>query len=126
MALKTIQTATRPWTPSETELRVAEYMACGYSQNRTAVLCDLDQTTISEWMRRPQFAELVSNMAAQFLNSGEAVHAQTIALCRLVVHQAVTGERDSHDPTVELAERVLAQTDWFQRRGEPRKQFGAT
>ena len=125
MALKRVHSKSVAWTPSETELKVAELLACGYSQNRTAALCEMAQATISAWYRRPEFAQLVADMTARFLNSGEAVHAQTVALCQLVVHQAVAGERDPRDPAVELAERVLRETDWFQRRGEPRKQFGA-
>lgn len=112
------------WSPSETELQVAEYLACGYSQNRTAALCRMSQSTISLWYQRPEFEKLVADMTAQFLNSGDAVHAQTVALSRLIVHQAVAGERDHDDPTVELALSVLRETDWPQRRGQQHKQFG--
>jgi hypothetical protein len=113
------------WSPSEAELRVAEYLACGYSQNRTAQLCDMNQSTISYWMKREEFAQLVADRTAQFLNSGDAVFAQTVALARLIVHQAMTGERSRDDPTVELAFSYLHETDFPRRRGEVHKQFGS-
>ena len=125
MALKRMST-NGVWSPSETELKVAEYLASGYSQNRTAALCDLSQQTISVWYQRPEFAQLVADLTVQFLNSGDAVHAQTVALARLIVHQAMAGERSDKDPTVELAICVLRETDWPQRRGQQHKQFGAT
>ena len=112
------------WSPSETELKVAEYLACGYSQNRTAQLCDMTQQTISNWLKRPEFEAFVAERTVQFLNSQDAVHYQTLALAKLLVHQALAGERADDDPQVKLALRVLAETEYPQRRGEPRLQFG--
>ena len=123
MALKRMHT-NGVWSPSETELKVAEYLACGYSQNRTAQLCEISQGIVSVWLKRPEFAKLVADMTVDFLNSQDAVHYQTLALAKLLVHQAMAGERADDDPQVKLALRVLAETEYPQRRGEPRLQFG--
>jgi predicted transcriptional regulator len=113
------------WHPSETELKVAEYLASGYSQNRTAALCHLTQACISQWLQRPEFAALVDELTDRFLNSGDSVYAATVALSRLIVHQVITGERE-RDATTDLAFSYLRETEFPVRRGETHKQFGAS
>lgn len=111
------------WRPSEEQLRVIEYLASGHSQQRTAAITKIPQTTISAWYAKAQFREMVANKAAEFIASRESVLDQTEALAQLIWHQALAGERDPDDPAVDMAERYLASTVW-KLRGGGHKQFG--
>jgi len=103
--------------------RVAETLAVGYSQNRAAQLTGVPQRTISAWYSKPEFRQLVADLTAEFLESRESVHAQTIALAGLLIHQAIAGER-SRDDAVSLAFEYLRETEFPQRRGGTHKRFG--
>jgi len=103
--------------------RVAETLAVGYSQNRTSQLTGVPQQTISLWYSDPEYRQLVADLTAEFLASRESVHAQTIALAGLLIHQAIAGER-SRDDAVNLALEYLRETEFPQRRGGTHKQFG--
>lgn len=123
MAHKTVQTANRPWTPSETELRVAEYLATGHSQNRAARLVGMDPSTVSLWYQREEFRALVADMTVRFLESTGDVLDSSEALAALLVHQVLTGERE-RDGATDLARDLLGATVWKKRAGEKWQAFG--
>ncbi len=115
--------ANRSYTDAD-KLAVKECLAVGYSQNQTSKITNIPQQNISYWYADPKFQQEVADMTAAFLASRENVHEQMAGLSQLVIHQALTGERKHDDPTVELAFRFLAETEWPIRRGGTHKRFG--
>jgi len=113
----------RSYTEAD-KLAVKECLAVGYSQNQASKLRKIPQQTISYWYSDPQFQQDVADMTAAFLAGRENVHEQMAGLGQLIIHQAMTGERPHDDPTVELAFRFLAETEWPIRRGREHKRFG--
>lgn len=115
-----------PWQPSADELRVIEYLAVGYSQNRTAALTGVHQQVISRWYNQNEaFRQMVADRTVEFIESQSNVFEQTKALAQLIFHQAMTGERDRDDPATELAVKFLDRTVWRLASGEKHQQFGA-
>lgn len=103
--------------------RVAETLAIGYSQNRAAQLTGVPQRTISLWYSKADFRQLVADLTVEFLANRESVHAQTVAMAGLVIHQTIAGERE-RDDAVDLAFEYLRETEFPIRRGREHKRFG--
>ena len=132
MARKRMHNSLDVWAPSADEIKVAEYLAAGYSQNRTSQLTDIPQSTISDWWQRAEFQEYVVDRTVAFLESQQALLDSSIALAQAVYHQGLTGElSDGKSSTVDLAARLLERTVWPAKardgaKGEPtHRQFGS-
>lgn len=111
------------WSPSTEELTVIEYLAAGYSQNRTAKITGIPQSTIASWFsRNPAFAQMVADRTVEFVRNRDATFAQTLALAQMLVHQGLTGELSDDDPALRLAIRVVER---FGGAHQEHRQFGA-
>lgn len=123
-------TALDTWRPTDEQFKVAELLASGYSQNRTAALCGVPQRTISHWYSdldfSPQFRELVAELQVQFIQRRESILVQSETLALHLYHQGLTGEcTDSGATPIDLALELLRATVWRQRAGQQHKAFGA-
>lgn len=106
--------------PSALQWEVAEHLAAGYSQNRTAALVSegkadnemVSQQTISYWwVNLPEFRELVGTMRSEWLASQRRVLQESIALAQLVYLRDMQGERRDVRAT-DLAAKLLGATLW--------------
>lgn len=119
------------WRPTDEQFKVAELLASGYSQNRTAALSGVPQQTISRWWDgevsfSQQFRELVTDLQREFIERRESILVQSETLALHLYHQGLTGEcSDSGTTPLDLAAQLLSATVWKQRAGGHRK-FGDT
>ena len=106
--------------PSALQWEVAEHLAAGYSQNRTAALVSegkADDEMVSQqvisywWVNLPEFRELVGTMRSEWLSSQRRVLQESIALAQLVYLRDMQGERRDVRAT-DLAAKLLGATLW--------------
>jgi hypothetical protein len=121
------------WMPSELQSRAIDYLAQGYSQNRTAALIETSQQNVWYWWNEANFAvpfrAMVAERAILFIQARDAIHDQQETMAQAILHQALSGEIEADgfgrpplrfDAAIEL----LRATYWKQRAGG-HKQFGA-
>ena len=106
--------------PSAIQWEVAEHLAAGYSQNRTAALVSegkADDEMVSQqvisywWVNLPEFRDLVGTLRQEWLSSQRRVLQESIALAQLVYLRDMQGERRDTRAT-ELATGLLRATLW--------------
>lgn len=98
------------WEPTDAQLRVANYLAAGYTQQRAATACKVPLRTLGDWLHDTPMRELVHDLQAELRDTQEPQFQKTMDLAQRVVLQALAGECAADDPVVLLAERVLART----------------
>ena len=128
---KMSETQLDTWRPTEEQFKVAELLASGYSQTRTAAISGVPQQTISNWWGgdlsfSEQFRQLVADLQVEFMERRESIIEQSETLALLLYHQGLTGERvDPNKTPIDLALEILRATVWRQRAGQQHKAFGA-
>ena len=108
------QIQSRQWIPSASQREVAEYLAAGYSQNRTSQICEAAALrTIQKWWAEiPEFREYVAARREELMQAQRPMFESTVAVSQMLVLGALTGEYSPDDPAVELARDVLSRTVW--------------
>jgi len=101
------------WAPSEQQREVAEYLAAGYSQKRTAALTKVGLRSINRWWcEEPEFQEYVLGLRDVFMAGQRSLFQNSVMLAQSIYFKALTGDAESDDPAVELATRFLERTVW--------------
>jgi hypothetical protein len=106
------------WVPTSSKQGMAaEYLAAGYSQNRTAELVETDQKTVWRWTQDQRFAKYVAWKREQLVQAQRPLYEHSVSIAQAIVMRALTGEPvDRTD--YERAERLLQSTLW--RTAKPR------
>lgn len=101
------------WHPSAKQMEVAEYLAAGYSQNRTSqIVPGVHLRTIQRWWLIEQYRQYVGWLREELMAAQKPLFQSTVATAQALVHGALTGEYSAKDPHVQLATRVLENTLW--------------
>jgi len=102
------------WHPSVTQQEVAEYLAAGYSQNRTSmIVTGVTLRTIQRWWAEvPEFRVYVQEVRAELIAGQRPMFETTVSLAQQIVLGALTGEYPADDPRVGIAREVLRTTVW--------------
>lgn len=102
------------WIPSAIQREVAEYLAAGYSQNRTSQLVQgITLRSIQRWWAEiPEFREYVAEVRAELMAAQRPMFESTVAIAQKLVLMGLTGECHPDDPRVQLARDLLARTVW--------------
>lgn len=106
------------WQPTPEQQAVAEYLAAGYSQNRTSLILKpapgvraVSLRTIQRWWANsPEFRSYVYEVRENLRALQLPMFQTTIVLAQDLVFKAMAGEIPADDPRVGLAERVLTKT----------------
>lgn len=111
------RTSLTPWTPSPQQQRAAEYLAAGYSQNRTAELIGSQQRTVWQWCQREDFAAHVAFVRQRLVEAQRPLYDNSVSIAQVIYTRALTGEAVD-DRDLALAIKLLEQTLW--RTARPR------
>ncbi len=101
---------TQPWEPTATELRVAEYVAAGWTLQRSAQGAKVPMATVQKWLEFEDFRQLVTDIRADIAARQRPLFDKQIDLAQQLIVDALSGNRRADSPDVLLAERVLART----------------
>lgn len=111
------QISLEEWAPSDTQREVAEYLAAGYSQNRTAQICKVvDLRTIQRWWAehdedgRYPYREFVNRWKQEILANANPKFASLVDKCQEIQLRVADGNLDPNSGLAIWAERQLSRT----------------
>lgn len=93
---------------------MAEYLAAGYSQNRTSQIVEgVSLRTIQRWWADlPEFRWFVDERREALLADAAPLFDSTVIVAQRIHFGALTGEYNPGAPEVTLAREVLRETIW--------------
>ena len=97
------------WGP-EKKAEVLEYLAGGFSLNRTSAMSGVPRGTIAMWQNDPNFGTLLQEARSRFVEGAKSGVSYMVYKAQSIVNEALNGQREPQEPVVLLAERLLART----------------
>ena len=100
---------------NEKQLHAAEYLAAGYSQNRTSQIVGVEFRTINRWMNEKPgqaYRDYVLYRREELMREARPLYDSTLLISLRIHHGALTGEYSPTAPEVVLAREVLRETVW--------------
>lgn len=95
---------------ADKKAEVLEYLAGGFSMNRVSQMSGVPRATIASWQNSEDFGALLREAQSRFVQGATSGIAYMVFKAQAIVNEALNEKRESTEPVVLLAERLLART----------------